>query len=389
MEKIILKGITWGHTRGLVPMQATAQRFEELNPSVEIRWKKRTLQEFADKSIDQLAQEYDLLVIDHPWIGHAATKNIFSALDDLLPTEFLEDQKNNSVGQSYLSYNYLGKQWALPTDAATPVAASRKDLLQERGLEVPKTYDELLDLAEKGLVGFSLIPIDVLMTFYMYCNTLGQEPCTDEEKVISDTVGSQALELFKELSERLDKRFYQKNPYLVFEEMSRTNQIAYCPFAYGYSNYSRVGYGEYKLDFHDVVTFQDKGPLITTLGGAGLAISSSCKHLDVAAEYAKMVADPLIQATLYTQNGGQPGHRGAWLNKECNDLCGDFFKNTLKTLDNAYLRPRYYGQHVFQDHAGSIICNYLKDGSKGDEQGVIDELNRLYKESLNYKKTNG
>ena len=148
MEKIILKGITWGHTRGLVPMQATAQRFEELNPSVEIRWKKRTLQEFADKSIDQLAQEYDLLVIDHPWIGHAATKNIFSALDDLLPLEFLEDQKNNSVGQSYLSYNYLGKQWALPTDAATPVAASRKDLLQEKGLEVPKTYDQLLDLAD-------------------------------------------------------------------------------------------------------------------------------------------------------------------------------------------------------------------------------------------------
>jgi hypothetical protein len=35
-EKTILRGITWNHSRGFVPMVATAQRFSELNPSVEI-----------------------------------------------------------------------------------------------------------------------------------------------------------------------------------------------------------------------------------------------------------------------------------------------------------------------------------------------------------------
>jgi len=118
-EKIRLKGITWGHSRGFVPMVATAQRYEELHPEVEIVWTKRTLQEFADKSVTDLAKEYDLLVIDHPWTGHAAAKGMLAPFDDYLSTEFLAGQQANSVGKSYESYNFLGKQWALATDAAT------------------------------------------------------------------------------------------------------------------------------------------------------------------------------------------------------------------------------------------------------------------------------
>src|SRR5690606_9416852 len=104
-EKIQLKGITWGHTRGFVPMVATAQRYEELCPDVEIVWTKRTLQEFADKSVTDLAKEYDLLVIDHPWTGHAAAKWMLAAFDDYLSADFLADQRANSVGKSHESYN--------------------------------------------------------------------------------------------------------------------------------------------------------------------------------------------------------------------------------------------------------------------------------------------
>src|SRR3954471_5705657 len=88
-KKIILKGITWNHSRGLVPMVATAQRFSELNPGVEITWEKRSLQEFADFSIQQLAERFDLLVIDHPWAGFASRTRSILALDEYLPEEFM------------------------------------------------------------------------------------------------------------------------------------------------------------------------------------------------------------------------------------------------------------------------------------------------------------
>lgn len=387
-EKILLKGITWGHTRGFVPMVATAQRYEELHPEVEIVWTKRTLQEFADKSVADLAREYDLMVIDHPWTGHAAAQGMVVAFDDYLSKDFLEDQLRNTVGQSHASYNFNGKQWALATDAATPVAASRPDLLRELGIPLPQTFQDVLALAKKGHVGFSLLPIDVLMSFYMFCCSLGEAPCQDDKQVVREEIGIAVLKLFKSLSDCVDRAFYEKNPFKVFEEMTQFDQIAYCPFAYGYSNYSRKGYARKLLHFHDLVSLEAGGtPMISTLGGAGLAVSSQGEHIDVAMDYARFVASPEIQETLYVENGGQPGHLRAWQNTEVNAMTADYFANTLPTLQRAYLRPRYDGHLYFQDHAGDVVVNYLKHG--GSEKTVLTELNEMYIKSLTWEGSDG
>ena len=111
---IELKGITWNHTRGLLPMVASAQRFEELHPGVRISWEKRSLQEFADQPIADLSARYDLLVIDHPWAGFAAASGVLMAMEDVVSAEFLADQAANSVGPSDESYRYGDRQWALP-----------------------------------------------------------------------------------------------------------------------------------------------------------------------------------------------------------------------------------------------------------------------------------
>lgn len=51
-----LKGITWGHSRGYTSVVATAQRFGELHPGVDIQWEKRSLQAFADGDLNALAR---------------------------------------------------------------------------------------------------------------------------------------------------------------------------------------------------------------------------------------------------------------------------------------------------------------------------------------------
>ena len=121
---VTLRGITWGHTRGFVPMVATAQRYSELHPGVRIQWELRSLQAFADQSIEALSRSYDLLVIDHPSIGEAAAHGLFLPLDAHVPASFLEDQARHSVGQSHPSYTHSGHAWALATHAATPVSAA-------------------------------------------------------------------------------------------------------------------------------------------------------------------------------------------------------------------------------------------------------------------------
>ena len=69
-------------------MLAASQRYEELHPGVEIIWKKRTLQEFADFPVEKLTEQYDLLIIDHPWVGCAAATKCVLPLDEFLSKEY-------------------------------------------------------------------------------------------------------------------------------------------------------------------------------------------------------------------------------------------------------------------------------------------------------------
>jgi len=380
VEKTInLKGITWNHSRGLLPMAATAQRFSELHPNVHITWEKRSLQQFADFSIQELAERFDLLVIDHPWAGFAAKTKSIVPLDFYLSDAYLKDQEENSVGQSYESYFYDNHLWALPIDAATPVAASRPDLLELRNLQLPKSFEDLLALADQGLVAFAGIPIDVLMNFYTLCCSLGEDPCQSDVEVVSSDTGIKALQMYRELASKIDLANFDRNPIQVYEAMTLTDEIAYCPFAYGYSNYSRTGYARKVLHFHDMISINGKTNLRSTLGGTGLAISSKCEELEMAAKYVEFVGSPGCQSTLFFESGGQPGHLAAWKNGEVNRQSKNYFLNTLPALQRAFLRPRYHGSMYFQDHAGDVVRNYLMKG--GDENQVLASMNELYQKS--------
>ena len=81
MASVILKGITWGHSRGLTPLLAMSQRYTELHPEVSIHWDIRSLQAFADFPMEKLTETYDLLIIDHPWVGCAEATNCVLPLD--------------------------------------------------------------------------------------------------------------------------------------------------------------------------------------------------------------------------------------------------------------------------------------------------------------------
>ena len=372
---IELRGITWQHTRGYLPMVATAQRFQELYPEVHIHWEMRSLQSFADQSISQLAERFDFLIIDHPFVGFAARSNVLLPLDEFLEPHVLEDLAANAVGFSYESYRYGGHTWALPTDTAAPVSGARLDLLAKHGLSKPNTWSELLELAREGLVIVPAIPIDSLMHFYMLCLGLGEELFRNRDIVASESVGACALEMLRALVSLCDPKCLENNPIATWELMSSTDNAAYCPFAYGYSNYARPRYGTKRIDFGGLIAIDGHEKCRSTLGGAGLAISRTANDVEAAARYAAFVASPDIQKGIYFDAGGQPGHRAAWIDPEVNRRSGGFFEHTLETLDAAYMRPRFDVYPAFQDEAGLIVHAYLIAG--GDSGTVVKELNAL------------
>jgi len=379
----VLNGITWGHSRGITPLMAASQRFNELHPDVEIRWTKRTLQEFADFPIEKLTEEYDLLIIDHPWVGCAAAINCVLPLNEYLPEEYLQDQLKNSVGYSHKSYNYHNQQWALAIDAATPAASFRKDLIDKKNINLPQTWEELIALAKTGMVAVPGIAIDMLMNFYSFCVAHGNTPFVNEDEVIDTETGLLAIETMKELYSLADKKMFTCNPIAVAELMSTTDDFLYCPFAYCYSNYSRTGYAKNVLHYTSVVSFNEK-KMQTTIGGTGLAVSAFSKHMKTAIDFTSWVVSGEIQRTLYVQHGGQPGHRAAWMDEDANHLTNNFFKNLLPAMDNSYVRPRYNGYLHFQDNAGAPLHKCIMENSS--PVAALDEMNKIYLQSLLHKK---
>ncbi|TDX01368.1 extracellular solute-binding protein [Dinghuibacter silviterrae] len=379
MPALLLKGITWSHSRGVTPLLAAAQRFSELFPDVSVTWTQRSLQEFADKPLEALTEQYDLLVIDHPWVGRAAATGCVLPLDTLLPAAFLEDQARHSTGDSHPSYRYDGHQWALALDAATPVASYRQDLLDRHQVSVPGTWNEVLALARRGKVAVPAIPIDILMNFYMFCIAHGALPFQCKDEVVDRVTGLVALETMQELYGLLDKKMFQLNPIGVAEVMTRTDDFWYCPFAYGYSNYTRRGYARTRLTYADLVALRGNR-LRSTIGGTGLAISTRCIHMEEALAFAQWVTSGECQSTFYLQHGGQPAHRSAWVDAEANRLCNDYFRVVLPAMERGYTRPRYDGYLFFQDHGGDPLREALM--GKRRPASALDELNEVYRRSL-------
>ncbi|MES2648187.1 MAG: extracellular solute-binding protein [Bacteroidota bacterium] len=386
MPKTVLKGITWGHSRGITPLLAASQRFNELHPGIEVQWSKRTLQQFADLPIEDLTKEYDLLIIDHPWVGCAAATNCVLPLEQYLSQNYLQDQLDNSIGGSHESYNYKNHQWALAIDAATPAASYRADLFHQSGKSLPGSWNDLLDLAREGLVAVPAIPIDLLMNFYMFCIAHGKTPFASEYEVIDMATGLQALSTMQQFYSLVDKSMFSRNPIAVAELMTATNDFYYCPFAYCYSNYSREGYADNILHYTDLLAFENGEKLSSTIGGTGLAVSAFSENRDIAIAFTEMVVSSKHQSAFYVQHGGQPGHGAAWKNKAANELTNNFFSNVLPAMQRGYLRPRYNGYLYFQDHAGDPIHDFLLNG--GDATKLLQQMNAIYRQSLQIKKSN-
>jgi multiple sugar transport system substrate-binding protein len=380
-----LRGITWKHDRGLAPLLATAQRFSEKHPDVAIEWEARSLQEFGEGSIQVLADHYDLVVIDHPYMGQVAQERCFLPLEQHFTPEQLQEFEEDSVGQSYQSYLFDGHLWALPIDAAAQVAGYRADLLQANGFEVPRTWDDVLALAKfrRGFVSPALSPLDSLMCFFTLCANLGEPAFSGTNGVVSKEIGERALEYLRVLAERSFDGALSANPIAIWEKMSSSDEIAYCPMAFGYSNYARKGYRSKLISFTSIPS-SGRGPTGATLGGAGIAISRNCQHRNIALEYSLWIAGAECQRTLYVEPGGQPGNKVAWLDSHANELTNGYFAATLSVLDHAWLRPRFAGFEHFQVEALATVSQFLK--SKESRNETLNRLDDLYMSALAIEK---
>jgi multiple sugar transport system substrate-binding protein len=380
----ILKGLTWDHPRGYSPLIKGAQEYERLHPDTKIHWDRRTLREFGEAPIEQYLDRYDLIIMDHPFVGFAAAHDVLVDFDQFLSDPEKETFARDSVGPSWESYDYAKGIWALPVDAATQVASYRSDLLPQFSPLPPKTFDEVLDLGEKARAGGKSIavaacPIDAISLFFTFTANLGHPVAEHADPFVDKAVAKEVLRRLHALIAVAHPNSTSWNPIHVYDHMIAASEIVYCPWAYGYSNYARR-HNPVRLKFTDAPAAGGLGCAGTQLGGTGIGVSKQSPHREKAVAYAKWIASADHQRGMYFREGGQPASLAAWTDSRVDSEADGFFSGTLATLQTAYVRPRFDGFVRFFEAAGIEINRCLKN-LLGDEQ-LIEWLNRRFAERL-------
>lgn len=370
-----LSGITWDHPRAYEPLVACSTEWARQS-GVQVQWDRRSLQRFESQPVQELARRYDLIVLDHPHIGQTVAAGCLARLDLPERAAALAEITAGEVGHALDSYRWVGAQWALPIDLAAQVQAWRPDLLPSP----PADWSALLNLACSGRVVIPLKPPHALMTFCTLVANLGA-PCNMAgERFVDDHTGALAYGHLAEMVALLDPSCFNLDPIDALELMAAEESNLSCaPYVYGYVPYARDNFRRWRIRFGDIPALGESGPIGSVLGGTGLAVSATSPELSAAMDFSYWVASGAVQASLYAAHGGQPAHAAAWTSDSVNAPVQGFYRDTRRTLDGAWVRPRYCGYMSFQIEASEFLTEALK--ARAPAASVLNKLNDAFRRS--------
>lgn len=363
-----LRGITWDHPRGYDPVVAASAAYKDLC-GISIEWDKRSLQAFADAPIDKLAEQYDLIVLDHPHVGKIAETGALRPLARAIRPE-------ESLGGSAESYVWKGQLWAHALDAACQMSAFRPDL----NPMLPTHWEDFL--GDDGAASRPLTPLlpvdafDMLMT--IVAGRGGAAMPADTETFVSMDNGVFALEVMRRLYTLGPAEQVRMNPIHVLETLSETDDFASSPCLFGYVNYARPGFRTHQIAYFDMPLCQGYQRPRAILGGAGIGVSARSENGDAAEAFAEWITSPEIQSGVFLDNNGQPANRLTWCAQQGNGDVAGFFSGGFHTIDNAWTRPRAPWFLDYVDEVCAIMPDFFVQAIPAET--FCARLNAIYRD---------
>lgn len=339
-----------------------------------ISWERRSLEDFESRSVTELSRNYDLMVVDHPHLGQDWESVL--PLENYLTAPEMSRLTHCFVGQTLQSYGHEDRHFALPIDAATQVGAYRPDLIRTDNLP-PSDWEGIIAWARHNAILVPLGGPHALMTFFSICLCIGAVPFSRKgSDIVSVDQAELAFDTLAQLYDRLDPVALILNPIAVLEKMSRSNTTLYCPLCYGYVNYAADKSTEKRpLTFINAPVYLPNQIHGSVLGGTGLALSRRTKMEHKLREYLLWLVSEKAQVDFIPSHAGQPALRAAWLDDRTNAMVGNFYRNTLRTVEQAWVRPQRPGYIKFQDQGSSLVRAALQQ--RQPARTFLQELTRL------------
>jgi multiple sugar transport system substrate-binding protein len=343
-----LRGMTWDHPRAYLALEA----FDATRTAPHVAWDRQSLADFEAHPIDELAQRYDFMIVDHPGLGAAVGAGALAAYEDVFAADELRHWVEGAVGASGASYQLGGRTWALPIDAAAQVAVRRP--------EVPavRRWEDVHALAAEHPVTLCLAGPHAGLMLLAMCS---DKPSSDSGQLLDPHTAEAAVELLRAVFRAGTRDVL--DPIGVHELLAAGDGATWCPLAYGYVSYAD------RLAWSDAPTWRGTRPL-SVLGGTGLALAA--RSADSAAVHTwvpAFLADD-VQADLVPRSGGQPATRAVWGSAE------PFYADTVGTLEAAWVRPRLRGWIALQDHLSELVREAIVEDR--DAATAIADVNHRY-----------
>ena len=135
------------------PIKPAVAAFEAANPNITVDYQIMDWQTALDKLNVALSggTPPDVVTVDMTWMPHFAALGAFSALDQFMPDGKLNglplDQNYTKGSLEAMKYN--NKIMTMMYDFDVYALYYRADLLQQKGIAVPKTWDDLMAALQK------------------------------------------------------------------------------------------------------------------------------------------------------------------------------------------------------------------------------------------------
>jgi multiple sugar transport system substrate-binding protein len=379
---IQLKGLTWAHPRATSPLEAAKEPLRQLRPDITISWEVQPLSGFEGRPIVEAARNYDLIVFDHPHVGEVAESELFEPVGSFLQTIGVGDA--DFIGPALASYRYGEHVWGFPLDAACQVSCWRPDLLAGLGGTMPQDWAVVLELGEQALrknlrLAIAFSGVHSLMTLLTLCANQGAPLSSSSTAAFADRDAARnALGAMRDLLRFCPPQALDWDSIAAQEAMSTRDDLVYCPAVYGFAPYSRVGRPR-ALVYGDLPGLR-AGFAGSTLGGAGLGISAYTNHPDAAFAVAGFLIDARVQEEIIALNDGQPARLNAWESARVNTRSGGFYSLTKRTLEQAWIRPRWSGYLHFQRAGGPLVESFLRGHASMED--TLDRLEQAWAAAL-------
>lgn len=383
---ITLRGLTWDHPRAIDSIHAASAAYSELDPSITLEWTSRPLREFESSPLEEMTTQFDILSIDHPFVGDGAATGSLTALGNVIDRAALAKRADAYAGCSYQSYEWNGELWALPVDAACMVSASRAELASSQRL--PEHWEQVVTFIEelgRERVVIAANPTHLYGTYLSMCEALyaddastdlSQGPRWWTDSGMDSAVANPALDLLREVVGACSRRSLGLDPVQVLDEIAGAAETLYTPLVFGYSTYALRHEGRSLVAFCDAPTAGQR-PTGTLTGGVGLGISSRSEHQHEAARFLMFATSDDVQRGAYALAGGQPASAAAWRDERVNSLFNGFFRDTSSTMTHSFLRPRRAGYPRYQREAAQALHEMFRAGDTSS--AISSTLNRMWR----------